>query len=49
MKKTAPFLLSLFTMGVLCSSVVAYAGQTPDRTTTSDTRIPTASTAHHVC
>jgi hypothetical protein len=28
MTKTAPFLLSLFTMGVLCSSVVAYAGQT---------------------
>ncbi len=28
MTKTAPFLLSLFTMSVLCSSVVAYAGQT---------------------
>jgi hypothetical protein len=29
MTKTAPFLLSLFTMSVLCSSVAAYAGQTP--------------------
>ena len=35
MTKTAPFLLSLFTMGVLCSSVVAYAGQTASGTSTA--------------
>jgi hypothetical protein len=35
MTKTAPFLLSLFTMGVLCSSVAAYAGQTASGTSTA--------------
>jgi hypothetical protein len=35
MTKTAPFLLSLFTMSVLCSSVVAYAGQTASGTSTA--------------
>ena len=35
MTKTAPFLLSLFTMGVICSSVVAYAGQTTSGTSTA--------------
>ena len=35
MTKTAPFLLSLFTMSVLCSSVVAYAGQTTSGTSTA--------------
>jgi hypothetical protein len=32
MTKTAPFLLSLFTMSVICSSAVAYAGQTTSGT-----------------
>lgn len=35
MTKTAPFLLSLFTMSVICSSVVAYAGQTTSGTSTA--------------
>jgi hypothetical protein len=35
MKKTAPFLLSLLTMGVLCSSVSASAGQTASGTTST--------------
>jgi hypothetical protein len=35
MKKSAPYLLSLFTMGILCSSVVAYAGQTTSGTSTA--------------
>jgi hypothetical protein len=46
--KTAPFLLSLFTMGVICSSVVAYAGQTAQTaqpTSTTSTTSTTASTA----
>jgi hypothetical protein len=53
MTKTAPLLLSLVTMSVLCSSVAAYAGQTAQTsqasqpastTTTSTTASPTAST-----
>jgi hypothetical protein len=35
MTKTAPLLLSLFTMSVLCSSVAAYAGQTASGTTST--------------
>jgi hypothetical protein len=35
MKKTAPFLLSLLTVGVLCSSVAADAGQTASGTTST--------------
>jgi hypothetical protein len=35
MKKTAPFLLSLLTVGVLCSSVPADAGQTASGTTST--------------
>ena len=40
MKKTAPFLLSLFTMGMLCSSVPVNAGQTASgaATTSTDTQ-----------
>jgi hypothetical protein len=37
MKKTAPYLLSLFTVGVLCSSVPAYAGQTASGTSSTST------------
>ena len=44
MTKTAPFLLSLFTMGVVCSSVAAYAGQTPQTTQPASTA-STSSTA----
>jgi hypothetical protein len=43
MKKTGSFLLSLFTMGVICSSGVAYAGQTAQpasTTTTTSTTTP---------
>jgi hypothetical protein len=35
MKKIGPYLLSLFTMSVLCSSVVAYAGQTASGTSST--------------
>jgi hypothetical protein len=35
MKKSAPYLLSLFTMSLLCSSVVAYAGQTASGTSST--------------
>src|SRR5690349_4054489 len=52
MTKTAPVLLSLFTMSVLCSSVAAYAGQTPQTAepakpaaATSSTTTPSTSTA----
>jgi hypothetical protein len=54
MTKTAPFLLSLFTMGVICSSVAAYAGQTaagdqtqaqPASTTSTTATTSTGSTA----
>jgi hypothetical protein len=44
MKKTAPFLLSLFTMGVICSSVVAYAGQTASGTSSTAGDQPQAQT-----
>jgi hypothetical protein len=47
MTKTAPFLLSLVTMSVICSSVVAYAGQTAQTaqpTSTTSTTSTTAST-----
>ena len=37
MTKTAPLLLSLFTMSVLCSSGVAYAGQTAQPASTAST------------
>lgn len=33
--KNAPFLLSLFTMSIICSSVAAYAGQTASGTSTA--------------
>jgi hypothetical protein len=35
MKKSAPYLLSLFTMSLLCSSDVAYAGQTASGTSST--------------
>jgi hypothetical protein len=41
MTKTAPFLLSLFTMSVICSSVVAYAGQTTSGTPTAGNQTQT--------
>jgi hypothetical protein len=45
MKKTAPFLLPLLTMGVLCSSVPANAGQTASGTTSTSTSTPTPAPA----
>jgi hypothetical protein len=44
MKKTAPLLLSLFTMSVLCSSVVAYAGQTAGTSSTAVDQTQTTKT-----
>jgi hypothetical protein len=45
MTKTAPFLLSLFTTSVLCSSVVAYAGQTSQSAQPATTSTPATTSA----
>jgi hypothetical protein len=42
MTKTAPFLLSLLTTSVLCSSVVAYAGQTSQSAQPATTSTPSS-------